>query len=96
MWALRPRFSEVWNACVLSHIVLSSQKHPKCLSTAQDFLAGKDPPSASNCPSKVPAKVRHLKSQIFELVFWKVFKAFKLGAWSQINYFLLKGSQIVM
>lgn len=84
MWALMARFSEVLNACVLSHIVLSSQKHPKCLSIAQDFLAGKDPQSASNCASKntseVPPKVRHLKSQIFELVFWKVYKAFKLEA----------------
>lgn len=58
MWTLMARFSEVLNACVLS-----SQKHPKCLSIAQDFLAGKDLQSASNCASKntskVPPKVRH-------------------------------------
>jgi len=52
MWALRARFAQVLNAYVLSHIMLMSLKHSKCLSIAQDFLTGEEFQIVSSCTSK--------------------------------------------
>lgn len=55
MWALHTRFPEFLDVRVLSHAVLSSLNHLKCLSIAQDVPTSEDLQNVSGSTSKTEA-----------------------------------------